>query len=105
MQVDIPKVMDFLRQRSVAAGVENKSAKKNIVSFHRSFLDMIHYTGRSYEVGLVVDYKLRSKKFLQDLTMAPKMLGKGKLPLLPEAIKDKKNIQRIFTKTSQNPGS
>lgn len=103
MQVDIPKVMDYLRQKSIEMGVQHKSADQNIVSFHRSFLDMIRMTGRSYEVGLVVDYKLRSKKFLQDLTVAPKMLSRGKLPIIPETIRDKKNVQRIFKKTSKKP--
>lgn len=101
MQIDIPKVMDYLRQKSIEKGVQNKEANKNIVAFHRSFLDMIRLTGRSYEVGLVVDYKMRSKKLMQDLTVAPQMLSRGKLPLLPEAVKDRKSIQRIFKKSSR----
>lgn len=100
MQIDIPKIMDYLRQKSIEKGVQHKEANKEIVSFHRSFLDMIRLTGRSYEVGLVVDYKMRSKKFLQDLTVAPKMLSKGKLPLFPETVKDRKGIQQIFKKSS-----
>jgi len=96
MQIDIPKIMDYLRQQSLAKGLQNKSANKNIVSFHRSFLDMVRFTGRSYEVGVVAAYKLRSKKFLQDLTLAPKVFMKGKLPVIPKMIKDRKNINRIF---------
>lgn len=99
MQIDIPKIMDYLRQQSVAKGLKNKSADKNIVSFHRSFLDMVKTTGRSYEIGMIAEYKLRSKKFMQDLTLAPKMLIKGKLPIFPEMVKDKKNIQRIFNES------
>lgn len=101
MQIDIPKIMDYLRQQSIAKGLQNKSANKNIVSFHRSFLDMIRFTGRSYEVGMIADYKLRSKKFLQDLTLAPKMFLKGKLPIIPERVKDRKNIKRIFNHTQK----
>ncbi len=100
MQVDIPKAMDYLRQRSVAGKLQHPSADREIVSFHRSFLDMVQVTGRSYEIGLVVDYKLRSKKFLQDLTLAPQMLKKGKLPIIPETVKDRKNINRIFKKSN-----
>ncbi len=99
MQVDIPKIMDFLRQQSLAENLQNKSANKNIVSFHRSFLDMVQVTGRSYEIGMIADYKLRSKKFLQDLTLAPKMFLKGKLPVIPESVKDRKSIKRIFNKS------
>ena len=96
MQIDIPKIMDYLRQQSLAKGLQNKSANKDIVSFHRSFLDMVRFTGRSYEVGMIAAYKLRSKKFLQDLMLAPKMFLKGKLPIIPERVKDRKNIKRIF---------
>ncbi|GHU67649.1 4Fe-4S ferredoxin [Bacteroidia bacterium] len=101
MSIDIPKIMDFLRQRSLREGLENKKAAKNIIPFHRSFLDMIRWTGRSYEVGLVVDYKLRSKDFFQDLTLVPNMLSHGKLPLIPETIRDRKNIQSIFKKSKK----
>ncbi len=101
MSVDIPKVMDFLRQQSIAKGLQNKAAAKNIIPFHRSFLDMIRLTGRSYEVGMVVDYKLRSKKFMQDLTVAPKMFLKGKLSIFPEMVKGTKNISRIFKQSGK----
>jgi len=101
MQVDIPKVMDYLRQRSLKEGLQNKKANKSIIPFHRSFLDMIRFTGRSYEVGLIVDYKLRSKNLFQDLMLAPKMFFKGKLPIIPETVKDRKGIRSIFEKTKK----
>lgn len=100
MEINIPGIMDYLRHQSVSKNLQNKSMNKNIISFHRSFLDMVRTTGRSYEIGLVVDYKLRSRKFLQDLTLAPKMFLKGKLPILPESVKDKGKIKTIF-KTNQ----
>ncbi len=97
MQVDIPKVMDFLRQESLRRKYRNKSAQ-NIIRFHRSFMDMVRQTGRSYEVGLVVDYKLRSKKWMQDILLVPKMLVKGKLPLFPEFVKNRQAVKRLFKK-------
>jgi heterodisulfide reductase subunit C len=100
MEIDIPKIMDYLRQESLKEGLQNKKANRNIIPFHRSFLDMIRFSGRSYEIGLVVDYKLRSKKILQDIMIAPKMLIRGKLPIIPEVIKDRKNIKGIFKKSN-----
>ncbi|MDR1699367.1 MAG: heterodisulfide reductase subunit C, partial [Prevotellaceae bacterium] len=67
--------------------------------FHKAFLDIVQNTGRLYEVGLIADYKLRSRKFLQDLTLAPVMFVKGKLPLLPEMVKKTGEIKRIFKKS------
>ena len=95
MQIDIPKVMDFLRQESIRKNAGNKKSR-NIVRFHRAFMDMVKTTGRSYEIGLMVDYKLRSGTLLQDMALAPKMLAKGKLPILPEQIKNKKEVKRLF---------
>lgn len=102
MQIDIPKVMDYLRQRSIKEGLQNKSAEKDIISFHRSFLDMVRLTGRSYEIGMIADYKLRSKDFFSDLTMAPKMFSRGKLSVFPEFVKEKKSIQKIFKKSKKS---
>jgi heterodisulfide reductase subunit C2 len=98
MEIDIPKLMDFLRQKSITARKQNPKAKK-IIAFHHAFLDSINTTGRLYEVGLVVDYKLRSGSYMQDVSVAPKMLVKGKLNLVPEMIKNRKKMTEIFNKT------
>ncbi len=98
MQIDIPAIMDYLRQESLRGNYRHKSAK-HIVDFHRAFMDMVRRTGRSYETGLVIDYKVRSGKWLQDMTLAPKMLAKGKLPLFPEYVENKKSVRQLFKKT------
>ena len=97
-EVNIPAVMDYLKSESLRQKKVNPKAK-HIIQFHRAFLDSINYTGKLYEVGLVADYKLRSKNLMQDVAVAPTMYLKGKLNLIPELIKDKKNMKRIFNKT------
>ena len=99
MELDIPKMMDFLRQKSLKEGLQNKEASKNIIPFHKAFLDVVKTTGKLYEVGLIADYKLRSGKLFQDLALAPKMFAKGKLPLMPEWVKNKGEIKEIFKQT------
>jgi len=100
MEVDIPVMMDYLRQESIRQKKVNPRAK-NIVSFHRSFLDSIKYTGRLSEILLVVDYKLRSWKLMQDVVLMPSMISKGKLHFIPERIKGVKSISKIFSKVSK----
>ena len=100
MEIDIPKLMDFLRQKSIAEKKQHPKARK-IIAFHRAFLDSINTTGRLYEVGLVVDYKLRSGSYMQDVSVAPKMYMKGKLNLIPEMIKNRKKMSEIFGKTKK----
>jgi hypothetical protein len=55
-----------------------------------------------YEIGLIAGYKMDTFNLMQDVALAPKMLKRGKLPLVPEKIKDKKNISGIFNKTLKN---
>jgi heterodisulfide reductase subunit C len=98
MSIDIPKVMDFIRQKS---NRENKVTPqvKDIVSFHDSFLLSIEKTGKLYELGLIAAYKMKSLHLTQDVTLAPSMIQKGKLHFLPEMVKDRKNLSTIFEKT------
>lgn len=97
-EVDLPKVMDFLRQESVRLGLVNPKAK-DIIDFHKAFLDSVQITGRLYEMGLIADYKARSRHLIQDVLLAPWMIAKGKLHLVPEQVKDKGQLKRIFSET------
>nr|WP_320059291.1 4Fe-4S dicluster domain-containing protein [uncultured Bacteroides sp.] len=100
-EVDIPKLMDYLRQKAREESCVNPQARP-VVAFHNAFLDSVKYTGRLYEVGLILGFKIRTFRLVQDLKMVPSMLLKGKLNLLPESIKSRKKIQRIFSKTIDN---
>ena len=98
MDIDIPKVMDYLRQRSLVEGKVHPEARK-IVAFHKSFLNTVKRNGRLSELFLTIDYKmryLRSGTLFQDMTVAPGMISRGKLHLIPEQIKDKKGFSRLF---------
>lgn len=99
MEIDIPSMMDYLRQRSRSEKKVNKKAK-NIIAFHKSFLNSIRFTGRLYELGLILDYKRQSLNMTQDMSLAPKMITRGKLHFFPFIIKGKAQMARIFKKTS-----
>jgi heterodisulfide reductase subunit C len=101
MQIDIPHLMDYLREKAIREKAVNKKSK-NILSFHKAFLDSVKYTGRLYEIGLVADYKTRTFNILQDMDVAPKMFLKGKLPLFPELVENKKQMKTIFSKTKED---
>lgn len=98
-EVDLPKIMDYLREESLKKGKAHPKSK-DILAFHRSFLDMIHKLGKTYEIGLIAEYKLRTMHLLQDLGVAPKMFFKGKLNPKPHMIKDLEAVNRIFKETS-----
>lgn len=95
MSIDIPAVMDTLRQQALREGVQHRAARK-IIAFHRAFLAQVKNTGRLYEVGMEAQYKLSTGDLFQDVSLVPSMLSKGKLGLFPEGIKDRKAMRRIF---------
>lgn len=100
MEIDIPQLMDYMREKAIEKKSINKKSGK-IVSFHKAFLDSVKFTGRLYEIGLVAGYKARTMNLLQDVNIAPKMFSKGKLPLFPEMVEDKKQIDSIFSNTKK----
>lgn len=97
-EFDLAKFMDAVREIAIEKGVEVK--EKNILKFHKAFLDQIKSHGRSYEVGLVAEYKMKTLDLFQDVDSAPGMYLKGKLAILPHNIKDRKGVKSIFKKTS-----
>jgi heterodisulfide reductase subunit C2 len=96
-EVEIPKIMDYLRQQSKARGTVHPRAK-DILAFHEAFLDTLRKNGRLHEVGLIASYKLRTGHFFQDVLVAPKLLARGKLSILPHGNDGKAAVARIFEK-------
>lgn len=98
-EIDLPKVMDALRAESLRRRLANPRAR-DIIAFHRSFLDSIKRCGRLYEILLVVAYKMRTWHLLQDLLVAPKLFVRGKLNPIPELIRGRGHMARIFARAS-----
>lgn len=99
-EVDLPKIMEYLRQESRRRGLVHPKAK-DILAFHEAFLASIRRGGRLHEVGLISAYKLKTGHLLQDVLLAPKLFFRGKLNPLPHGIKGKDAIARIFERTAQ----
>jgi heterodisulfide reductase subunit C len=97
--VDFPAVLDFLREESIRRGLVNKKARK-ILAFHNSFNNLIKRNGRLFEAGLIAEYKFRSFDFIKDLRLAPAMILRQKLNLMPHKIKGLKSFQKLFKKES-----
>ena len=99
-EVDLPQIMEYLRQESLRRGLVHPKAK-DILAFHQAFLDSIRKNGRLHEVGLISSYKLKTLHLFQDVLVAPKLLGRGKLKLMPHSIQGKEAIKRIFERTDE----
>ena len=100
-EVDIPIVMDYLRAQSVKQKSVSPKAKP-IIYLYRSFLGSVKLSGRLSEVFMTVAFKMRTMRLWQDVKLVPSMLAMGKLRLIPESVKHKKEISKIFRETSND---
>ena len=94
--IDIAKVMDWLRQTAAAEG--KPAAERGVPLFHRAFLDSIRTHGRVYELGMMAQYKTKTGRFFDDIKLGWKMFIKGKLKLLPSRIRKRSEVARLFQK-------
>lgn len=103
--IDVAKVIDALRMESVKSGLKLGEARPSV--FHDAVLASIRRTGRLYELGMIGSYVLRSGdmvsnikngSLLEDAKLGWKLFKNGKLKLIPERIKGRKEIRKLFKK-------
>lgn len=98
-EFNLAKFMDAVRELALEKGVKVK--KNDIVKFHEAFLNQIKRFGRSWEIGLIAEYKMKTMHLMQDVDSAPDMMLKGKLEMIPHNVKDKESVKKIFSKTAK----
>ena len=82
MGIDIAAVMDTLKMIAVERGVAEPSERS--AAFGRAFLNSVSRFGRVYELGTVIDYKIRTLDLFSDIDKAIAMVSKGKLSPFPK---------------------
>jgi len=91
--IAIAGVMDALRAIALSEG---RAGRVPAAKFHRLFLLVVENMGRMHEAILLGAYKLWSGNLLDDINTAPALLLKGKIPLLPQPVKQREAIKRLF---------
>lgn len=99
-EIDISRVMDALR--CIAVKEKVKVAEPDSVKFHRIFLGIVNRFGRMHEAGLMGVYTLWTRKLATKISTAARLFFKGKVVILPRAVKGKDEIHRIFDKSEQH---
>lgn len=98
-EVDIPCLMDTLRQLALQEKVSGK--EPTVPIFHQIFLKSVRQWGKQYELGMLLELKLRLRDFFSDIGLGIKMLRKRKLSLLPAKVKNNKEIKSIFSRSKE----
>ncbi len=96
--VALSKVMDACRQISVKEGKVTRQ-QANVLKMHEELLRQISIFGRVHEISMIGAFKLRSKRFLDDVLAGAQMFLKGKLGLIPSIIKGRKEVRGLFRKS------
>jgi heterodisulfide reductase subunit C len=98
---DPARVIDALREMAIESGVAQMP--RSIGAFHKAFLEQIRTNGRLHEVGLIMDYKLKTGDLMKDVTNAPGMFTRGKLNLRADRIEGVSEVKRIFEQCEVTP--
>ncbi|MEJ5376484.1 MAG: 4Fe-4S dicluster domain-containing protein [bacterium] len=91
-RVDIPCLMDTLRQMALEQGF--MVAEPGILAFHKEFLRQVKNRGRIFEVGFMMRYKLATGKLFQDMRPGLQMMLKGRLQLSPSRVRRPQEFQQ-----------
>ena len=92
-------MIDALRAISRSAGSAEPAAAVPI--FNDIFLAAVRERGRIFELGLMVQFKLRTKRLFEDAGKAPMMLRKGKLPLSAPRVDGKDEREALFGRAAE----
>jgi heterodisulfide reductase subunit C len=93
--IEIAGLMDVIRELALRKGVQ--PAEPRVPKFHNSFLNSIKRWGRTYEIGMIANYKVTSGDLLSDIGLGMRMFAKGKLKLVPHSIEGKAEIKKMFS--------
>jgi heterodisulfide reductase subunit B len=94
--LDIARIMDFLTREALDQGIEPPIPE--VDNMNKAFLREVRIWGRSYELGLIAELKLRNLRthpITEDLDMGLKMLSKNKFPIFPHFTRPPRNVKPI----------
>jgi heterodisulfide reductase subunit C len=97
--VDLAGIVDALREMSRGAGAAAPSTAVPV--FNEIFLDEVRERGRVFELGLMIRFKLRTRRFFEDAGKAPMMLRKGKLALWAPKVGGKDERKALFGRAAE----
>jgi len=104
-EFDIAGLMDGLRRISHREGKVHEDAA-GVPQFYEAFLDVTKRLGRLSEVPLTLLYKLKRfpRETMNDVPMAPRMLARRKLHIVPRRIKGASEVGRIIDRCRKESG-
>jgi heterodisulfide reductase subunit B2 len=94
--LDITAIMEFLTRESLARGY--KPRVPEVDRFNKAFMREVGLFGRSYELGLMMEMKLRNiatHSLMEDMDLGVKVILKNKMPFLPTRVRAPRKVKPI----------
>ncbi len=94
--LDIAAIMDFLTREALNRGID--PPVQEVDNMNKAFLREVRLWGRSYELGLIAELKLRNIRthpITEDLDMGIKMIAKNKFPFFPTLTRPPRKVKPI----------
>lgn len=98
--VDIASLMDTMRREALKRG----KTDRRVAAFNKAFLSNVKNFGRAYEAGLLLQYNLTTGQFFKDMGLGLPMMQRGKVSMLPEKIKARDEMKKIFERAEKFGG-
>lgn len=94
-QIKITEVMYRIKRMSVKNKIMTRKSDTNL--FYKAFLGTVLKFGRSYEIGLLLQYMLFNHpvNLVKQVPLGMKMMMAGAMPLLPHKVKNRKEYNSI----------
>lgn len=94
--LDIPAIMEFLTRAALRRGIA--PPVHEVDAFNKAFLREVRLWGRSFELGLLAEMKLRTLRthsLTEDLDLGVRVLRKNKLPFLPNFVRPPRQVKPV----------
>ena len=99
--IEVPKVMDAVRQIAGREGVKLDEDSMKMGSFVDAFLNSVKDYGRLYEPTMMVEYNVNSGYLVTNFHKGTAFIAKGKLAAWPKRVKKIERLRRMFEKIAE----
>jgi len=101
--IDIPRILDYLREKAVTRGV--KASRPDVHLFMELMLEEVRDKGRVSEVPLMIRFKKKTGQYLKDAGLGLRMFLKGKLSPFPSRMQKPEGLKKLLSeRKKENKG-
>jgi heterodisulfide reductase subunit C len=99
--VDLAQVMDCLRGLARREGIPLEDRARDIAMFYDCFLNTVKDNGKLYELGMMLNYNLKTRQFFKNADTGLAMFTRSKIKFLPAKNKNHRDVTQIFQRVKE----